>query len=70
MMGTVLALLVLAALVLLAGAVLQWRRGERRKAMLMAFLALVAAINVGIWTLPDATGEAPVDKLDRQPTSA
>lgn len=62
MIETVLALLMLAVLVLGAGAVLQWRRGDRRKAMLLVILALVAGLNVGIWTIPDASGEAPVTK--------
>lgn len=66
-MSVVLSMLVLAAIVLLLGAVLQWRRGDRRKAMLLVVLALVAALNVGIWTLPDASGEAPVTKIDSQP---
>ncbi len=67
MIETVLALLVLAVLVLGAGAVLQWRRGDRRKATLLVILALVAALNIGIWTVPDASGEAPVTKADEQP---
>ncbi|MCZ8325164.1 MAG: hypothetical protein O9283_07860 [Sphingomonadaceae bacterium] len=68
MIETVLALLMLAVLVLGAGAVLQWRRGDRRKAMLLVILALVAALNVGIWTIPDASGEAPVTKAAETPT--
>jgi cytochrome c biogenesis factor len=67
MIETVLALLMLAVLVLGAGAVLQWRRGDRRKAMLLVILALVAALNVGIWTIPDASGEAPVTKAAETP---
>lgn len=67
MIETVLALLVLAVLVLSAGAVLQWRYGDRRKAGLLVVLALVAAINVAIWTVPDASGEAPVTRADDQP---
>ena len=66
-MSVVLSLLVLAAIVLLAGTVLQWRRGDRRKALLLVILALVAALNVGIWTIPDASGEAPVTKVDSSP---
>ena len=42
----------LAALALLAGAAVLWRRQDRRKALLMAVAALVALANVAIWSLP------------------
>jgi hypothetical protein len=61
-MGTVLSLLILAALVLLAGALFAWRRGLRKQAALIVALAAVMAINVGIWTLPDSSGSAPLDR--------
>ena len=62
-MNTALSLLMLGALVLLAGALYLWRaRGERQRPLLMLLLALVMLVNVGIWTLPDASGEAPVEK--------
>lgn len=67
MITTVLSLLTLAVLLMLAGAVLQWRRGERRKAVLLVILALVAGVNVAIWTVPYDSGEAPVAKADEQP---
>jgi hypothetical protein len=67
MIETVLAVLVLAVLLLCLGAVLQWRRGERRKAGLLVILALVAGLNVAIWTVPDASGEAPVTKAENSP---
>lgn len=67
MIQTVLALLVLAVILLGFGAVVQWRRGEQRKAVLLVILALVAALNVGIWTIPDASGEAPVSKATATP---
>lgn len=67
MITTVLSLLTLAVLLMLVGAVLQWRRGERRKALLLVILALVAGINVAIWTVPYASGEAPVAKADEKP---
>lgn len=48
-----LSLTMLAALALLAGAAVLWiKRGERRKALLMAVAALVALANVAIWSLP------------------
>ena len=62
-MDTALSLLMLAAVALLAGAAYLWRsRGERKRPLLMLLLALVMLVNVGIWTLPDASGEAPVEK--------
>lgn len=56
-----LSLTMLAALALLGGAVVLWRRGERRKALLMATAALVALANVSIWSLPAPapTGQRP-----------
>lgn len=47
-----LSLTMLAALALLGGAIVLWRRSERRKALLMATAALVALANVAIWSLP------------------
>ncbi len=60
-MATALSLLVLTAIALVAGAVFLWRRGARKQAGLMLVLAAVLAVNVGIWTLPTASGTAPVD---------
>lgn len=56
----ILSVLVLAAVALIFGAVVAWRRGARQKAVLMLILAGVAALNVGIWTVPDASGAAPL----------
>lgn len=61
MLATVLSLLMLAMLVLGAGAVVLWRRGERKRPLLMLILALVAVVNVAIWTLPNKSGVAPAD---------
>ena len=63
MLDAMLSLMMLAAVVLLGGAVYLWRaRGERQRPLLMLLLALVMLVNVGIWTLPDASGEAPTKK--------
>jgi uncharacterized membrane protein len=63
-MGTVLSILVLAALALIAGSVYFWRRpGYRKQALLMLVLAAIALINVAIWTVPDAGGKSPVGQL-------
>ena len=68
-MDLVLSLLVLAAFALVGGAWLGWRRGLPMKQVgLMLLLALVMIVNVAIWTVPDAGGDAPVDRLeDAQP---
>lgn len=66
MLDIALSLAVLAALALLVGAYFTWRRsGDRKQALLMVVLALVAILNVAIWTVPDASDEAPLDKIER-----
>ncbi len=47
-----LSLTMLAALVLLGGAFVLLRRGNRKRALLMAVAALVALANVAIWSIP------------------
>lgn len=62
-LDTVLSVLVLAAIALIGGAVLQWRRGQRGKQIwLMLVLAAVIVGNILIWTVPDSAGNAPVDQ--------
>lgn len=63
MINAVLSLLVLAVILLPLLALTMWRRGARQQAVLMVVLALVAAVNVAIWTLPDAAGNAPAGQL-------
>lgn len=66
MLDAVLSITVLAALALLVGAFLLWRRtGNVKNALLMVLLAAIALVNVAIWTVPDAGGEAPLDKLEQ-----
>ncbi|MDP3906940.1 hypothetical protein [Novosphingobium sp.] len=62
-MNAVLSLLVLAVLLLPVLAWSLWRRGARQQAVLMLVLTFVAAINVAIWTWPDAAGTAPAGQL-------
>ena len=65
MLDVVLSLLVLAAIALLIGAFVLWRRGGTTKqAGLMVMLAVVMIVNVLIWTLPDADGVAPVERAE------
>lgn len=68
MLDIVLSLLVLAALVLIGGAFVLYRRGFRKQAGLMVVAALVALMNVAIWTIPDSEGQAPVDALPTEGT--
>ena len=63
MLAAPLSLMMLASIVLIAGALVLWRRGERKRPALMALLVAVLLINVGIWTLPDASGEAPAGRV-------
>jgi hypothetical protein len=61
-MDAVLSVVMLTALALVAGAVFLWRRGVRRQAGLMVFLAAIMIVNVLIWTVPDDSGTAPMDR--------
>ncbi len=61
MINTGLALLVLMVFALIVGAAVLWRRGGSRKNIgLMLLLAVVMAVNIAIWTLPDASGTTPL----------
>lgn len=62
MLAATLSLMMLAAIALIAGALVLWRRGERKRPALMALLVAILLVNVGIWTLPDASGEAPASR--------
>ena len=64
MTETVLSILVLAAIALLAGAWLLWRRAASAKQpLLMVVLAAIALANVAIWAVPDDDGMAPLDRI-------
>ncbi len=59
----VLAIVMLAAFALLAGAFALWRRtGDVKNPALMVLLALVAIGNVLIRTIPTSDGTSPFDK--------
>lgn len=62
-LDTVLSILVLAAVVLVIGAVALWRRGGQAKQVwLMLLLAAIIVGNVLVWVVPDSTGKAPVSQ--------
>ncbi len=62
-MDMVLSILMLAAIALLIGAFVLWRKGGPLKQVsLMVVLAIVMIGNVLIWTIPDESGEAPAEK--------
>lgn len=65
MTDLVFSLVMLAALLLLAGAYVYWRRtGAVKQPLLMVILAVIAIGNVLIWTIPAADGTAPIDKIE------
>ena len=57
MTDLVLALMMLTAFALAGGAIFLLRRGERKRAGLMALLAFVICANVVIWLAPTESGE-------------
>ncbi|NCP14934.1 MAG: hypothetical protein GW858_12370 [Sphingomonadales bacterium] len=64
MTDIVLSIVMMAALALAAGAIVLWRRtGLVKQPALMVLLAVIAVVNVLIWTVPNSTGEAPIEQL-------
>jgi hypothetical protein len=63
----VLSLVMLTALALMAGAFVLWRRsGAVKQPALMVLLAVIAVINVLIWTIPTSDGRAPLEQVKAQ----
>lgn len=63
LMETVLSIVMLAAIALVIGAYVLWRRGgSRKQIVLMLVLAAIMGGNVAIWTWPDAGGQSPLAK--------
>jgi drug/metabolite transporter superfamily protein YnfA len=64
MTDIVLSIVMLAALAMVAGAFVLWRRtGEAKNPALMVLLAVIAVVNVLIWTVPTSSGEAPIEAI-------
>jgi len=64
-MDLIFSIVMLAAILLLVGAFMYWRRtGELKQPALMVILALVAIGNVLIWTIPNSDGATPVDLVE------
>lgn len=64
MTDIVLSIVMLAALALAAGAFALWRRtGAVKQPALMVLLAVIAVLNVLIWTVPTESGEAPIKQI-------
>lgn len=67
MTDIVLSIVMLAALLLVAGAFVLWRRtGQVKQPALMLLLAVIAVLNVLIWTIPTNTGKAPITQIKQQ----
>ncbi|MFM5893498.1 MAG: hypothetical protein ACKOQM_03590 [Novosphingobium sp.] len=61
--GTVLSILMLAAIAMVVGAAILWRqRGATKQVWLMLVLAVVLAANVAIWVMPSEDGTAPIQQ--------
>ena len=56
MFDVVMSVAVLAIVALVYGAVVNWRAGDRRRAVLMVIAALVLAGNAAIWSMPVDVG--------------
>lgn len=52
MSDTIISILMLTGVLLTGGAVLVFRKGDRRRALLMLVAALVMFANVAIWLVP------------------
>jgi hypothetical protein len=63
----VLSVVMLTAVALVAGAFVYWRRtGTVKQPTLMVLLAIIAVLNVLIWTIPTRDGTAPLDTIKAQ----
>ena len=60
--STTLAIVMLVVIAMLGGAYALWRQtGDATKPVLMVILAIVAVVNVLIWTVPTDDGTVPLE---------
>ena len=65
MADVVLSIVMLAVILLIVGAFYLWKRtGELKQPALMVVLALIAVVNVLIWTVPGSDGTRPLDQAE------
>lgn len=63
----VLSMVMFTAIALVVGAFFYWRRtGAVKQPLLMVLLAVIAIINVLIWTIPTSDGRAPLEQVKAQ----
>ena len=65
MFDTILSIIMLAAIALVIGAVVLWRKGIGKQALLMLILAMVMVVNVAIWLVPTDSGETPASLAEQ-----
>ena len=64
MFDIILSIIVLAAIFLLIGAVVLFRKGMTKQATLMLVLAVVMAVNASIWLVPTKDGQTPAELVE------
>lgn len=69
MLDAALSLLMLATIALVGGAAFLFRKGERKRPVLMLTLAGVMIVNLIIWTLPDKGGQTLAGGVAAGPAS-
>jgi hypothetical protein len=65
MFDLIVSLVILAAVALLAGAFVLYRKGITKQALLMGVLAFVMIANAAIWLIPTADGDSLADAAAR-----
>ena len=64
MFDIILSIIVLAAILLLIGAVVLFRKGMTKQATLMSILSVVMEVNVAILLVPTEDGRTPAELVD------
>ena len=65
MLDAILSLVMLAAIALVGGALFLFRRGERKRPVLMLVLAAVMAVNLVNWTAPTTGGRTLIGEATK-----